>query len=334
MRLHRGPEARRSGTTSGAHSSRLGVGIGEGGISLRLESGSPSVVRDEEVESLASLVSVGDDLVQGLAVLADELSQQLAPSSQLREALGIVGDLVAQVAQLGPDVGAPRPRARAAVPRARRTARAAGEPRSARSPSASSAPPSPVRASTARAPASRWAVASASRSSSTSSPRSSSASSSGALVDLVELVAQQVDLAGPRRARRHRARRARRRARRRRARRATRARRASTPAEPVERARVARPAPAATGGVLAVQVDEAPASSASSPAVARRPSSTRVTADAGMTRASTTSVVTVDEAAFDRASSAPWRTTPLSARPPTAARARRRAASCPRRSRR
>ena len=104
MRLHRGPEPRCRGTTSGAHSARLDVGIGERGIPLRLERGGPSVVRDEQVESFASLVSIGDDLVEGLAVLPDELPQQLAASPYLRQALGIVGDLVAQVAQLGPDV--------------------------------------------------------------------------------------------------------------------------------------------------------------------------------------------------------------------------------------
>ena len=192
MRLHRGPETRRGGSTRGAHSARLGAGIGERGTA-RLERGGPSVVRDQEVDSLAGLVSVGDDLAQGLAVLPDEVPQQLAASSHLREALGIVGDLVAQVAQLGRDVGR---LGSSTCSRASSSANGVRPAITLARATASSAPPSPVRASTARAPASRWA----SRRQPVLldlEPASSSASSRLGGVELVDLVAQEVDLSGP-----------------------------------------------------------------------------------------------------------------------------------------
>ena len=154
-------------------------------------------MRDEEVEPLASLVSVGDDLVQGLAVLPDELAQQLAPSSQLREPLGIVGDLVAQVAQLGPDVGRlGLERVQPCLELGER--RAPGEPRS-RDPRARRAlPPSPVRASTARAPASRCGRRVRQPILFDLEPAILVGVIQVRAVELVDLVAQEVDLSGPR----------------------------------------------------------------------------------------------------------------------------------------
>ena len=173
------------------------------------------------------------------------------------EALGIVGDLVASVAQLGGDVGGlGLERVQPSLELGER--RAARERRLVATPIASTAPPSPVRASTPGRAASRCASASASRSSSSLEP--------AILVGIVELGAVElVDLV-PRRS-------------------ISRARARSSPpsvgelgidlgdrargprasgaqidaAEPVERAALLRDTEQRLVAVLSVQVDEAPA---------------------------------------------------------------------------
>ena len=141
---------------------------------------------------------------EGLAVLPDELPQQLAASSHLRRGARDRRRSRRPGGAARPRCRRPRPRARAAAASSSANGARPASPALA-SPNASSAPPSPVRASTARAPASRWAVASASRSSSSLEPSILVGDHPGARRRARRLGSAGGRSPGPARARRHRA---------------------------------------------------------------------------------------------------------------------------------
>ena len=105
MRADSARELRRSRAASVAHPARLGVGGGQSRSALLVERRGTCVVGREHRESLPGLVAVGDHLLEGLAVLAGELAQEVPAAAHLVEPFGIVGDAVGSVAEVGGDVG-------------------------------------------------------------------------------------------------------------------------------------------------------------------------------------------------------------------------------------
>ena len=105
MRADGARELRRGRPASVAHPARFRVGGGQSGCALLVERRGTCVVGREHREPLTGLVAVGDHLLEGLAVLADELVQEVPAASHLVEALGIVRDDVGSVAEVGGDVG-------------------------------------------------------------------------------------------------------------------------------------------------------------------------------------------------------------------------------------
>ena len=87
-------------------------------------------MRREHREPVAGLVAVGDHLVEGLAVLAGELAQEVPAGPHLVEPLGIVRDRLGGMAELAGDVGGLGLERRAAF--ARRSANGARPTRAAR----------------------------------------------------------------------------------------------------------------------------------------------------------------------------------------------------------
>ncbi len=105
VRLHHGREQRRRSATRRADPACLLLDRVQRRLALRVEHGRTGIVRRQHLEPRTCLVPVGDDLPQRLAVLADELAQQLPASAQLGETFGILHDLLGRPAQLDADVG-------------------------------------------------------------------------------------------------------------------------------------------------------------------------------------------------------------------------------------
>ena len=105
MRADGARELRRGRPASVAHPARFRVGGGQSGRALLVERRGTCVVGREHREPLTGLVAVGDHLLEGLAVLADELAQEVPAASHLVEPLRIVRDDVGSVAEVGGDVG-------------------------------------------------------------------------------------------------------------------------------------------------------------------------------------------------------------------------------------
>jgi hypothetical protein len=85
---------------------------------LGVELGGPPVVIDEHVEAGAGLGGEGDHVVEGGAVLAAQLVQQLATGADGGQPLGVVVDALAADAHVGGDVGQLRGHGAEAVGRA------------------------------------------------------------------------------------------------------------------------------------------------------------------------------------------------------------------------
>ena len=159
----------------------------------RLELGRALLVALELVEAGRGLGAVGDHLGEGLAVLAAQLAE-LVPAGAHRRRAAAGSSSTRSTSRRS---SCSRSASSACAPRRRAASSANGaRPSSAASAAPSASRPGPRARRTRRSSASRCATASASSGSSASSATSSSGSSSRGGADLVDLEAEQVDLAG------------------------------------------------------------------------------------------------------------------------------------------